>query len=84
MGKYLNGLPHGKGIYKWAVGALYTGEFVNGLKSGDGKWVKDSKSSTSNHYEGQYFKDKKHGKGVFKWESGNVYVGQYRNDEREG
>jgi hypothetical protein len=34
----MNGKPNGKGSYKWANGATFTGDFVDGLKEGKGKW----------------------------------------------
>jgi hypothetical protein len=47
--------------------------FIEGKKSGTGKWIKDRSDPTSNTYEGEYFDDHKHGHGVFKWKSGNKY-----------
>jgi hypothetical protein len=29
------------GQYKWRDGAIYVGEFVDGMKYGKGKWMKD-------------------------------------------
>jgi hypothetical protein len=32
-------LPQGKGIYRWANGSSYDGEWKNGLRDGQGKYV---------------------------------------------
>ena len=36
-GKFVRGLPHGKGTYIWANGSEYIGEWSNGNKEGKGK-----------------------------------------------
>ena len=59
------------------------GEFLNGLKHGNGKWRK-GKAKHTHAYDGEYSEDKKHGYGVFTWASGNVYKGYYKDDERDG
>jgi len=33
-GEFYNGKPHGKGIYTWANGEVYEGEWMVGLKEG--------------------------------------------------
>lgn len=38
MGNFLNGKPNGEGKYIWSTGAIYEGEFKDGLKHGFGKW----------------------------------------------
>eukprot|EP00826_Nyctotherus_ovalis_P001288 TRINITY_DN10190_c0_g1_i5.p1 TRINITY_DN10190_c0_g1~~TRINITY_DN10190_c0_g1_i5.p1 ORF type:complete len:254 (-),score=40.61 TRINITY_DN10190_c0_g1_i5:16-777(-) len=77
------GKPCGYGQYTWKNGSTFVGEFLNGLKSGFGKYRK-TKANRTNMYEGEYLKDKKEGFGIFKWASGNIYRGQYKEDEREG
>jgi hypothetical protein len=39
-GHFFKGLPDGKGIYKWANGSIYDGEWKSGLRDGEGKFVK--------------------------------------------
>jgi len=34
----MNNKPHGKGIYTFANGETYEGEYVNGLRTGFGTW----------------------------------------------
>lgn len=36
-GDFLNGKPHGDGVYKYAHGDVYSGKFVAGVKEGLGK-----------------------------------------------
>lgn len=64
-------------------GSVYSGEFVDGLKCGIGRWRK-AKIPNTNMYEGQYSNNMKHGFGIFKWNTGNIYIGHYVNDKREG
>ena len=37
-GQFSNGLPQGLGTYTWANGATYTGEWVEGMRHGIGKY----------------------------------------------
>lgn len=52
-----------KGIYKWANGASYEGDFVNGDRTGKGveKWP------DGGSYEGDFVNGAHTGKGVYKW-----------------
>jgi len=59
------------------------GDFVDGLKHGQGKWQKGEAGSITS-YEGEYKRDKKHGYGIFHWASGNLYKGNFKDDERHG
>ena len=43
----------------WADGAIYDGDFKDGLKHGRGKWRKNRAEVNCNAYEGQYYMDKK-------------------------
>jgi hypothetical protein len=38
-GDFFKGLPEGKGVYKWANGSYYDGEWKNGKREGIGKMV---------------------------------------------
>ncbi len=38
-GRFVKGLPDGKGIYRWASGIRYEGEWKSGMKDGEGKMV---------------------------------------------
>lgn len=39
-GQFVSGLPEGKGIYRWADGSYYDGEWKKGIREGMGKMVK--------------------------------------------
>jgi hypothetical protein len=39
-GHFSKGLPNGKGVYTWADGSFYDGDWKYGLKNGDGRLVK--------------------------------------------
>ena len=39
-GNFFKGLPDGKGIYTWADGSSYDGKWKNGMRDGQGTWVK--------------------------------------------
>jgi hypothetical protein len=38
-GDFFKGLPEGHGKYKWANGSWYDGEWKNGMRNGEGKFV---------------------------------------------
>ena len=52
---------HGYGIYTWSDGRIYTGEFVDDLKEGEGtlEWPDGRK------YVGSWIKNKQHGQGIY-------------------
>lgn len=37
-GAFMNNKPHGKGIYTWANGEIYDGEWIQASKNGFGIW----------------------------------------------
>ena len=63
-GETMDGKPHGKGILKYyhngKAEGRYIGEFKDGKRDGEGKWVIDESS-----YEGEWKLDEFHGKGKF-------------------
>ena len=52
---------HGYGVYSWADGRKYTGDFVDDLKDGEGilEWPDGRK------YTGSWSKNKQHGSGTY-------------------
>ncbi|MHA6530142.1 hypothetical protein [Paenibacillus sp. BAC0078] len=73
-GEVLNGKPHGKGSMKWGENKTYSGDWVNGKRSGYGKFsnyqINDDEYgqdySSSEVYEGKWSNDLKDGEGKFK------------------
>ena len=57
VGSYKFGKPDGNGQYTWKNDSVYIGEFVNGMKHGKGKWMKN-REPNSNYYSGEYYLDK--------------------------
>lgn len=81
VGKFQNGLPHGKGTYTYKDGATYVGEFANGKESGEGMfycWVHGA------IYKGAFKNGKKHGFGRYNFPNGDIYEGQWREGKRNG
>ena len=60
-GEYLNGEPHGYGVYTYPFGQKYEGQWVNGTENGQGKYIWDSGYS----YEGDFANGLRHGEKEF-------------------
>ena len=80
QGEFLAGRIHGRGLYRWAVGACYDGELRDGRQHGPGTqtWPRGGR------YQGEWRDGKRHGHGTYIWASGARYEGQWRNDKRHG
>lgn len=70
---------NGKGKKQFDKG-VYEGEFVNGERSGQGKYTWDN----GNIFEGEYKNDKRNGKGVIIWKVGDKYEGDFVDSFRTG
>jgi hypothetical protein len=68
------GKPDGKGIYNWAHGEVYDGEFVKGVKEGYGVWTG---ADGIENYIGQWVNSKAEGYGVHVWANGDKYEGEW-------
>ena len=79
-GEFLEGRLHGRGLYRWAVGACYDGELRDGRQHGSGThtWPGHGR------YQGEWRDGKRHGRGTYIWASGARYQGQWRDDKRNG
>jgi hypothetical protein len=75
-----NGLRHGKGIYKYASGGVYDGEWKDNKMHGKGIY----NYTDGGIFDGEWKNGKKHGKGVFKYASGSVYDGEWKDDKMHG
>ncbi|MCL2251405.1 MAG: hypothetical protein FWC12_05755 [Treponema sp.] len=79
-GDIVNGLMHGKGVWRYKNGDFFEGYFVNGVRSGKGKYI----WAVGGVYEGDFVNDRRTGKGKIKWANGDVYEGDFLNGKRHG
>ena len=75
-----NGKMSGKGIYRFESGAVYDGEYLDGLYHGLGIY----RFANGDIYEGEYRAGKMSGHGIYRSTNGNVYEGGWLNDLRSG
>ena len=82
IGKILNEAPHGTGKLYYKNGNIkYEGEFVDGKKEGNGKYIYEN----GKYYSGQWLNDYRHGKGILFYKNDNIkYDGEFANDKFEG
>ncbi|AUS27887.1 hypothetical protein C1A50_3723 [Paenibacillus polymyxa] len=67
-GEVENGQPHGRGTIKWSEYKQYSGDFVNGKRSGTGKYINQYTDADGQHhkvvYSGTWSNDTISGKGT--------------------
>ncbi len=71
---------NGIGKYRYGSGSVYTGQFVNGQRSGKGKMF----FSNNNVYDGQFGQNKMDGEGTMTYANGDKYVGGWVADQPNG
>ncbi len=76
----MNDKRHGPGVYTWANGDRYSGNWVLGKMSGRG--IKTM--INGEEYDGEWADSKTHGFGLKRFPDGDRHAGQYRNDQRHG
>jgi hypothetical protein len=69
-----------EGIYKWADGRNYNGQWVNNKMEGHGVFIWPD----GRIYNGDYKNDKKDGYGEFEWHDGRKYKGYWKNGKQHG
>ena len=79
-GGYVNGKLNGYGIYTWADGSVYAGDFIDKQRMGLGK----TRWPGGSFYEGEYLGGDFHGKGTYTWANGEQYVGDFVHNKRTG
>ena len=79
-GQIKDGLPHGKGEYKYKNGDEYKGYFKKGLYDGHG--VKKTRNGES--YSGYWKDNKRDGKGKYIFSNGDYYDGEFKEDMFNG
>ena len=69
---------HGKGIYTWADGRKYEGDYVNDKKEGFGSYL----WTDGRKYEGQWINGKQHGRGRYLGVDGSMKFGTWEDGKR--
>jgi hypothetical protein len=77
VGAWSNGKMHGQGIYMFANGFSYQGQFKNGVIDGFGTMTDPTGRKL---YEGDYVNGKMHGKGTYTFPDGSYYTGEMKYD----
>ncbi|XP_057697014.1 ankyrin repeat and MYND domain-containing protein 1-like isoform X12 [Corythoichthys intestinalis] len=73
-------IRQGFSVQEFLDGSKYEGNFVNGLKHGEGRYT----WKNGEFYEGSFYKDYRHGDGMYCWPSGNKFIGKFYLNWREG
>ncbi|MBR6797020.1 MAG: hypothetical protein IKM53_06705, partial [Clostridia bacterium] len=63
------------GVYTWANGDVYEGNYVNDVRNGKGVLT----LASGEKYDGHFANDLKHGNGTLNFENGEVYSGGFVN-----
>ena len=80
----------GFGVYSYSDGEIYTGEWRDDKRDGQGALTYGSKTEFAGDiYTGDWRDDKRDGQGTFTYGSktefaGDIYTGEWRNDKRHG
>lgn len=70
----------GTGEFMFKNGALYRGDYKNGIRQGKG-WIRFPDGSI---YEGDWVENKRTGKGILRWNHKEVYEGGFKDNELHG
>ena len=68
------------GTYIWPNGDKYSGQFINGQRTGIGTLL----WANGDEYSGEFINGKRTGIGTLIWANGDEYSGQFINDKRTG
>ena len=79
-GFVVNGKRHGHGMFKWKMGDMYDGEWVNDARTGDGVYYYASGAK----FVGKFVNGKRHGAGVYTFKDGTVKRGVWKDDKFVG
>jgi hypothetical protein len=69
-----------EGILEYGSLPCYHGEYLHGLRNGDGVM----KNKDGSIYKGQWKNNKRHGQGIYYYVSGDVYSGMWSDGLRDG
>jgi len=70
---------NGKGVFTWANGNVYDGDFANDKKDGNGKFTWPD----GRIYNGEWKAGKQHGKGEYIHKNGQARKGTWDNGKRQ-
>ena len=73
-------VPHGRGVYTFASGNKYEGEWKDDMKNGRGVYT----FASGNKYDGEWKDNKKNGRGVYTFTNGNKYDGEWKDSKENG
>ena len=79
-GEWLQGKPHGQGMFTYADGSQYWGRFHMGKRQGEGMM----KYANGDEYEGSWFDDRRSGQGTLRYAGGAVYKGEFHDGAENG
>ena len=68
------------GTYIWPYGDKYSGQFINGQRTGLGTLI----WSNGDKYSGQFINGQRTGLGTLIWSNGEIYSGEFVDDKRTG
>ena len=75
---------HGQGTFNWPGGEQFVGEFRNGKRQGQGRYLTGAEAEEVEYYQGEWNQDRYHGKGIFVWKDGSRYEGDFNEGKIEG
>lgn len=75
VGDFVDDEFHGHGVYTSSEQEEYSGEFINGKRSGKGKL----KFANGDIYEGELKDNRIEGEGVYTWKDGTTFKGFFIN-----
>jgi hypothetical protein len=77
----MNGKKHGTGIMKSTNGSIYDGQWIDGVKNGQGIYYD---STTKVAYKGEWKDGKKNGFGLLKFSDKEYYKGTFIKSVKDG
>lgn len=73
-------IREGSGVYYFANGDFYFGEWANNKINGKGVYY----FQDGEYYEGRFVDFQRHGGGIYQYKNGNRYEGEWKNDKKSG
>lgn len=81
-GNFVDERYHGAGVFRYADGSIYEGEWHMGKRYGHGYFKSPPQEGWV--YEGNFDNDNRHGDGMIYWPDGTTYVGHVLENTRTG